>query len=377
MVPEDGAPAPAVAPPPAIPDPPPHDAGDLAAAFGADAAGAPVFSEVLRRAAEDPFAWNFFALLRAVECEHDLLPRIGRSARPMDDAVRLAQAAELRFAPTDVQAVDTDRAGRPRVVVNLFGLLGPNGPLPTHLTEYVRSRARHHADTTWQSFLDIFHHRMLAYFYAAWRAPRPAVHADRPAEDDFARWLASLVGINGEHFQNRDAVPDHAKLFHAGRLAAYPRSADGLRGILAGFFGLPCEVTQFVGYWLALPASCRCALGASPDTATLGVSCVVGARIWDRGQRFRIRIGPMPLAKYERFLPGGDAYAMLADWVRNYVGDEFDWEFQPVLDRREAPPAVLGGRLHPTRLGQTSWLVSKPPDRDPDQAILRPRRSAA
>ena len=46
----------------------------------------------------------------------------------------------------------------------IFGLLGPNGPLPLHLTEYVRERLRHHADPTFARFLDLFHHRFALFF---------------------------------------------------------------------------------------------------------------------------------------------------------------------------------------------------------------------
>jgi type VI secretion system protein ImpH len=29
-----------------------------------------------------------------------------------------------------------------------FGLFGPNGPLPVHMTEYARERIHHHQDTS-------------------------------------------------------------------------------------------------------------------------------------------------------------------------------------------------------------------------------------
>src|SRR3546814_13244173 len=36
-----------------------------------------------------------------------------------------------------------------------FGLGGPNGPLPLHITEYVRERQRNNADSTSKRFLEI------------------------------------------------------------------------------------------------------------------------------------------------------------------------------------------------------------------------------
>jgi predicted component of type VI protein secretion system len=44
------------------------------------------------------------------------------------------------FAPAELAAW-WPASGRPaRLLVYFFGLLGPNGPLPLHLTEYARER---------------------------------------------------------------------------------------------------------------------------------------------------------------------------------------------------------------------------------------------
>jgi len=63
--------------------------------------------------------------------------------------------------------------------VRLFGLLGPNGPLPIHVTEYARHRLRHAGDATLSRFLDLFNHRFLALFYRAWAQAQPHVNRDR------------------------------------------------------------------------------------------------------------------------------------------------------------------------------------------------------
>lgn len=63
--------------------------------------------------------------------------------------------------------------GPARLEQFFFGLGGPNGPLPLHLTEYMRERQRNHADPTSKRFLDVFHHRLLSLFYRAWAEARP------------------------------------------------------------------------------------------------------------------------------------------------------------------------------------------------------------
>ena len=47
--------------------------------------------------------------------------------------------------------------------------------------------------------------------------------------------------------QERDAVPDHAKLFFSGRLACQTRNAEGLEAILREYFHIPAEVQPFTG----------------------------------------------------------------------------------------------------------------------------------
>jgi len=69
----------------------------------------------------------------------------------------------------------------------------------------------------------------------------------------------------------------------------------------------------------------------------------------------------------QRFLPGSESLWRLIAWVRNYVGDELLWDFNPILKREEVPPLVLG---EGTRLGWTTWLTSRPLDRDADDLKL-------
>ncbi|MGV8763016.1 type VI secretion system baseplate subunit TssG, partial [Pseudomonas aeruginosa] len=72
----------------------------------------------------------------------------------------------------------------PRLDQFFFGLTGPNGPLPLHLTEYARERQRNVNDATFKRFMDVFHHRLLTLFYRAWaEARRPVVVVDPVVAD--------------------------------------------------------------------------------------------------------------------------------------------------------------------------------------------------
>jgi type VI secretion system protein ImpH len=242
----------------------------------------------------------------------------------------------------------------PRLQVRLFGLLGPNGPLPTHVTEYARERLRHAGDPTLSRFLDLFHHRFLALFYRAWAQAQPNVNRDRPGDDRFATYVGAFAGIAPSAFQRRDTVPDLAKLFHAGLLMRPVRNAEGLAAILQDFFRVPVKVQEFVGHWMALSAGDRTYL--AHEGASLGSGAVLGRRVWDRQHKFRLRIGPLTLAGYESFLPGGELIRQLVDWVRLYFSFEHEWDVCLVLRSDEVPSLTLG---RGTRLGWTTWLGTR------------------
>ena len=93
----------------------------------------------------------------------------------------------------------------------------------------------------------------------------------------------------------------------------------------------------------------------------------VGGRVWDHQTKFRVRVGPVGLADYLRLLPGGDAPARVRAVVRNYVGDQLDWDLNLVLAEPEVPRLRLGAG---GRLGWTTWLARGPLGRDGDDLKL-------
>ena len=141
-----------------------------------------------------PYAHDFFALLRRVDSLRPDAPRFGRAQRPSQEAMRLGQEPELDFAPAALATFAREGGAAPRLGVRFFGLLGPQGPMPLHFTEYVRERLRFRNDPTPARFLDIFHHRLLTLFYRAWAESQPVVQHDRPSEDRFAAWLGATFG---------------------------------------------------------------------------------------------------------------------------------------------------------------------------------------
>jgi type VI secretion system protein ImpH len=297
-----------------------------------------------------PYRYDFYQTLRRIECLYANHPRWAEAKLPIDEPVRLGQDPDLAFAPAPLASFE-NRGGIPRLQVRLFGLLGPNGPLPIHLTEYARERLRNANDPTLSRFLDMLHHRFLAMFYRAWAQAQPHVSRDRPNEDHFATHVAALLGMMLQSFHDRDTTPDVAKLFHAGALVRHVRNAEGLTVILQDFFRVPVQVEEFVGHWMLLGPNEQTALAR--EGANLGAGAVLGRRVWDRQHKMRVQLGPLTLTEYESFLPGGAMLPKLVDWVRLYLSFELDWDLRLMLAMDDVPQMSLG---RTGRLGWTTWL---------------------
>ncbi len=313
---------------------------------------------------------DFFQVLRLLENARPDLPRIGTSLLPRDDAVRFGQDPALIFHPTMLgQFTRASGDAKARLAVNFFGLMGANGPMPVHITEYVRDRLRHGGDATMLAFLDVFHHRMLALFYRARAVAEPVISLDRSDGDRFSTFVGSMFGIGAPALRERDAIGDFAKLHFAGLLANKARPAAGLVTILREYFKLPFEVEQFVGHWMRLPSEIQSSIGFQEDGNRLGSSLMLGRSVWDCQHKFRIVIGPVDYADYQRFMPGGESMQRLLAWVKNYVGLTLDWDVRLVLKKEQMPALRLGGA---TRMGWSTWLASAAPQRDLDQMVMNP-----
>jgi type VI secretion system protein ImpH len=317
----------------------------------------PDFERWLRGVAAAPHRFDFYQTLRHIESANPHLPRLGEAVRPADEPIRVAQAAELTFAPSPLHALIFPETGVPRLLQRIFGLIGPNGPLPMHMTELARERALQHADPALQRLLDTFTHRFALLFYRAWAQAQPVLSLDRAADTQFARRLGSLFGLGSESALGRDAVGDEAKLHFTGRLARQTRDADGLLAWCRSEFGAPVAIEQWSGHWMRLSIDERTRLRLR-DSQPLGQGAVLGTSAWDVQHKFRIVIGPLPMEGYLAFLPGGRDLDRLQAMVRQWVGLEFAWDLKLILARPEVPRLKLGVAASgtPARLGNTTWL---------------------
>jgi type VI secretion system protein ImpH len=132
-------------------------------------------------------------------------------------------------------------------------------------------------------------------------------------------------------------------------------------------------VEQFAGGWYPLDRNTQTALqGSLDESEQLGFGAVVGDEVWDQTARVRIAIGPLSLEKYQDFLPQGSAFAALRSLTKLFSNDEFDFEIQLILDRRDVPSCELGAEgENAPQLGWHTYIKNQEMKEDASETILQ------
>jgi type VI secretion system protein ImpH len=326
----------------------------------------------------EPYRFDFFQAVRLLERIRVEKRPVGHDAAPADEVVRFAAHVAIDFPASAVYDLDAEKTP-PRMVTPFIGLVGPLGALPTIYTENLVGPLRKHRGPV-VSFLDLFHHRLVSLFYRAWQKYNlPALWesggaAREVGSDRFTRHLFDLLGLGLEPLRNRLILPDAALLFYVGLFAQQHRSAAGLETLLGHYFGRPVTILTFTGQWLRLPPSERTRVGARGAYNQLGVDAVAGHKVWDDQSKFRVRVGPLDLATFRDFLPGGTAAGPFMDLVRHYVRSELDFDAQLVLKAEDVPACQLHRGPTAPQLGRTAWLKCRDFPRDADDAVFKPAR---
>ncbi|KWC39192.1 type VI secretion protein [Burkholderia ubonensis] len=258
----------------------------------------------------------------------------------------------LSFPDTDVERIDKADDGGYRVVANFFGLYGVSSPLPTFYTEDLIDEAfkgRHAA----RGFLDVLHRALYPLLFDAWLKHRLSLRIVEEHDEDALRPLYALAGVDARIA--RDAgLHEHALLRYVGLLSQRPRSAVGLRALLADAFApATVDIEPCVPQWLPIPAIQRTRVGTCAHR--LGVDARVGTRMRDDGARLRIVLGDVPVPLFRALMPGGEAFRRLRFLTRLYLTRPFTVDVIIRVRARDALPACCGGGAW-SRVGFDAWL---------------------
>ncbi|MGE0500229.1 MAG: type VI secretion system baseplate subunit TssG [Rhizobiaceae bacterium] len=319
-------------------------------------------------------SFDFFELLRQLESGGR---RFGQKTGPDHEPARLGQQIRLGFATQDVAEYhEPADGGPPRVTIANIGLLGPEGPMPLHLTRWVLDRlsqrwfagadARQTSDTTFVDFVNLLQHRMMALFYRAWADHTPAVQVERPGSGRIHAMLEAMAGIGLPATRNaEDGSIDLVKLRQAAALANQVDGPERLTLFVAEAFRVPVALKEFVAAWVPIPQDLQSRIGQA--FATLGGGATVGRRVFSRQSRVELVIGPVGIQDYLSFLPDGERFNALKRVIRDLVGEQMDVDVRVVLAGAEVPKPSLGQ----VRLGRTTWLARPDEKGDADDMRLR------
>lgn len=299
--------------------------------------------------------YDLFSILRHLELNQDISkPLIGETVSPSQDLFRLYQNPSMSFIYKNIDTISL-KNNKFQIAVNEIGLLGANSPLPSHLIEFIFQRKHQYGDGAWASFVNMLQHRVLTMFYRSWMNAQSVLSLENKGADKFSRYIASLAGfavLDGS--QSHQYVEHFSKLYFAGYSLQRNRSADNFQRLLSQYFSIPIHVEENIGQWSKLPKEEQTRLGVD-KRYTLGDGLIVGRRIYDVQTKFRITIGPLKLEEFKSFFKKGFNSKRLIEWVRFYVGEEYDWDVQLILAKPEIPKLVLGNH---NQLGLTTWLGS-------------------
>lgn len=318
---------------------------------------------------ERPYDYDLFQVLRLLDAQDGAQWPLGKAPHPHQEPIRLGQQPSLSFAPTTLASAEVKKeCTAHELMIYSFGLLGPNGPMPLHFTEYVRERYLHHQDSTFLDFLNLFHHRLILLFYRAWANSQPTVSLDREDNQAFNHYISSLIGMGSGETYSDDSIPRDAKCFMAGHFVRQHYDAEGLAKILSHYFQLPVQILENIPVWLPIAKEQQTRLSIH-QLPKLGQDTFLGLMARDIQHKIRIELGPMTLAQYQLFLPDQAHAIELRDWVRHYIGIEYQWDVRLILHKEEVARAQLGGDQ---RLGLSSWLRDDDNDCDANDLFFMP-----
>lgn len=334
---------------------------------------------LIQQLAEQPERFGFFQAMRLLE--HMFQQQGDSGADALARRVRFRNTLSLSFPSSDIEQVElqsaegeplelaaalehalaTEDVGQVHITPSFMGLLGAHGALPLHYTELLASRETYERDRAARAFLDIFTTRAVALHYGAWKKHRLAMQYELDRRERFLPLVMALAGLGLPGLRDRlvdgeGAVFDQAIAHNAAGVRQRPVSAAFAQKILSGYFDTPIRLEQFVGAWYRVPAGQATRLGMA--NARLGASALAGDRVWQRDLRVRVWIGPLERARYEQFLPGGQAALALAKWLSLLTGISLEYDVRLVLRAEDVTGACLD--TAGARLGWDSYLCTRP-----------------
>jgi type VI secretion system protein ImpH len=290
-------------------------------------------------------------------------------------ALRFRNSLALTFPASEIEALHTEPAGldsadglqqalrhggivRVALTPAFLGLLGVQGALPFTITERMAAAQRWGDDDSGRAFLDLLVQRLTTLFFHAVGKFRLEQTFDTEGKDTRLPLLLALAGIPDEALHGerarRGAISQEVMAYYAGLLRTRPVSANAVAQVLSDYFAVPVTLEPFAGSWDYLPDNKRSRLGSRERSAAkLGQGAMLGNRLWRRDLQVNIHIGPVDRDGCDRFLPGGDGVAALAQMLTLFGLPALKFEVRVHLKPSAIRRVVLSGK--PGKASRLGW----------------------
>jgi len=275
---------------------------------------------------------------------------------PSNDLVDITALPE-----PDEETQDAPR--RFQMTATFLGLYGPSSPLPTYYTEELLDEQSDDRSVS-RDFLDLLNQGFFVLFGLADIYYRLSRRFCEEADEEILSRLFALTGLGHPEMRGNTFRNPGELLRAAGLLTQFPRSAAGLRGLLADRIGAPVQVRQCEPRQAQVPEDQWCCLNR-PENA-LGESAWLGPVVDDAMGKIAIIAGPLSARMYRRFLPGRPEYEELVMLIRFYCTQPLAFDLALLLGPGEVQP----GRIGETRWSQLGCDVWLTPDPQEENCVL-------
>lgn len=299
------------------------------------------------------------------------------------ESLRFRPDVSLGFPPSDIRSIRqridaVTGESTYHIDVSFLGLYGTSTPLPVHFAidvlrsvEQYRPADSGDAEVTHgrseqeereesgsapvRDFLDVFHNRLIAFFYRSWLKYRYDFSFGLPGRGAITDYLLWFIGSSPDADAATLGVSPIQMIRYAGLLTQRPRSATALEGVLSDYWTqVDVSVEQCVGRWVPLSTVDMNRIGMA--NSTFGMDLTVGEQVYDLSGAFNVAVGPMDWATYLSFLPDGSSFAETRSLVHLYLTDPLAFTIELKLKAAEIPEMRLGSDSQAGRLGFTSWV---------------------
>jgi len=236
------------------------------------------------------------------------------------------------------------------IIVNILIAIGAGGVLPLHYTENLLKQLKSH-HTAFKDFLDIFHHRIIEYYYTSWQNQQLLVDFEKSILDkhEFSTGIETLSSLLGESYQYRNIKFPHIQYFSSSK-----RSKEKLIMILNSVINNRIEIDTQKSHWEKIPDSM---LFNSTNGNILGETWLLGNEIRMDNSYFTVIVFANSMDDYQQLLDNDVMLNSICYLTREYMGFSYRFAINVTLPVSLRQPMKLYSRTtHAAKLGKTSFI---------------------